>query len=169
MVVVPDGAPCHCGGRGCVEAHCSRTAMIDDLVQRHGRRAADRLGLSLRPDRVRADYARLCLGARDGDPQARDTVGLACRRIAQAALSAVNLLDVSRIVLGGESLRGIQDPLCAEIDRLVNGQAIARSVRRVAVETSVIGDDAGAVGAASLVLHGNYSPGWRLLLGETGS
>jgi hypothetical protein len=40
---------------------------------------------------------------------------------------------------------------------------VARVIRRIAVEKSVIGDAVGAVGAASLILHGNYAPGWRML------
>ncbi|WP_330347184.1 hypothetical protein [Streptomyces sp. NBC_00582] len=45
---------------------------------------------------------------------------------------------------------------------------MARSIRRVAIEQSVIGDTVGAIGAASLVLHGNYAPGWRLLTDGAG-
>ncbi|GAA4208433.1 ROK family transcriptional regulator [Actinocatenispora rupis] len=166
-VVVPDGAPCRCGARGCLEAHCSPAALVADLVERHGKRAAERLGLSLDPLRVRVDHGTLCRAARDGDPAARDTVALAARRIGQAALTAVNLLDVSRIVLGGDALRGVTDLVIAEIDRQVNGHAIARRVRTVAIEPSLVGLDAGAVGAASLVLHGTYAPGWRMLLAES--
>jgi predicted NBD/HSP70 family sugar kinase len=169
IVVVPDGAPCHCGARGCVEAHCSPRAILADLLDRHGQRTADRLRLAMRPDTARADYTKLCRSARFGDRAALDTIQLASRRIGQAALSAVNLLDTARIVLGGEALRGIEEILRTEIDRQVNGYSIARKVRTVNVEPSIIGEDAGAVGAASLVLHGNYAPGWRILLGDAAS
>ena len=40
---------------------------------------------------------------------------------------------------------------------------MANATRTVAVEKSVIGDAVGAVGAASLILHGNYAPGWGML------
>jgi predicted NBD/HSP70 family sugar kinase len=168
VVVVPDGRPCRCGARGCLEAHCSPAALVADLLDRHGRRAANRLGLDLRPDRARADYDRLCRSARDGDKAAADTVRVAAERVGQAVLSAVNLLDVSRVVLGGDAPAGFAEPVRDEIDRQVNGHSIARRVRTVAIEDSLVGPDAGAVGAASLVLHGTYAPGWRLLLGTDG-
>jgi hypothetical protein len=66
-------------------------------------------------------------------------------------------------VLGGESIRGIEHILCEEIDAEVNATCVARVIRRIEVEKSVIGDAVGAVGAASLILHGNYAPGWRML------
>jgi predicted NBD/HSP70 family sugar kinase len=168
VVVVPDGRPCRCGARGCLEAHCSPAALVADLLDRHGRRAANRLGLDLRPDRARTDYDRLCRAARDGDKAAADTVRVAAERVGQAVLSAVNLLDVSRVVLGGDAPAGFAEPVRDEIDRQVNGHSIARRVRTVAIEDSLVGPDAGAVGAASLVLHGTYAPGWRLLLGTDG-
>lgn len=163
-VVVPDGRQCRCGARGCLEAHCAPWAMLADLVERHGKLVAKRLRLELTADTVQADYAKLCRAARVGDEAALETVQAAARRIGQATLSAVNLLDVRRVVLGGDASRGIGGLLRTEIDRQVNGHAIARRVRRVSVEQSIMGADAGAVGAASLVLHGTYAPGWRMLL-----
>jgi predicted NBD/HSP70 family sugar kinase len=141
--------------------------MLADLVERHGGAAARRLGLSLAPEQVRADYSKLCRAARDGDKPALETVRLAAHRIGQAVLTAVNLLDVNRVVLGGDALRGITEVVREEIDRQVNGHSIARRVRTVAIEPSIVGADAGAVGAASLVLHGTYAPGWRMLLADT--
>jgi len=165
LVVVPDGRECRCGARGCLEAHCSPAALVADLVDRYGPAAARRLGLTLAADKVRTDFARLCRAAADGDGAASDTVQVAARRIGTAVLGAVNLLDVARVVLGGDAPPGFAEPVRAAIDRQVNGQAIARRVRTVAIEPSLVGPDAGAVGAASLVLHGRYAPGWRLLLG----
>jgi predicted NBD/HSP70 family sugar kinase len=73
------------------------------------------------------------------------------------------MLDVPLVVLGGEALHGIEHALREEIDLAVNSVTIGRGRRGVAVEPSVIGDTVGAVGAASLVLHGNYAPGWGML------
>jgi predicted NBD/HSP70 family sugar kinase len=163
ITVVPDGIPCRCGARGCLEAYCTPAALVAELVHRHGRRAATRIGLTLRPETIRNDCVRLCRAARDGDPAAADVLDRGADRIAQAALTAVNLLDLGRIVLGVDALGPAADMLRDAIDRRVNSQAIARRIRTVAVEPSLLGADAGAVGAASLVLHGRYSPGWSQL------
>jgi hypothetical protein len=59
-------------------------------------------------------------------------------------------------------------PLRARQREGLRGLRHARVVRRVSVERSLIGDTVGAVGAASLVLHGNYAPGWRMLTEASG-
>lgn len=170
MVVEPGGRECHCGARGCLETYCSPGAVLADLVDLHGREAAERIGLEGTggEQSLNGDWRQLCRAVRRDDPAAVDVVRQAARRIGEAARGAVNLLDVGRIVLGGQALRGIEPVLIEEIDAAVNGSSIARVVRKVGVERSLIGDTVGAVGAASLVLHGNYAPGWRMLTDRPG-
>ncbi|PAZ15787.1 sugar kinase [Streptomyces sp. SA15] len=163
MAVEPGDRACHCGSMSCLGPYCSPAAIIDDLLRRHGRTVADRIGLSCTPEDRHEDWRRLRRAARSGDPDARDVVRHAARRIGQAVRGATSLLDVSRVVLGGEALRGIEPLLCEEIDAAVNSTSVARAIRPLAIEQSVIGETVGAVGAASLVLHGNYTPGWRML------
>jgi len=163
VVVEPGGTECHCGGRGCLEAYAAPYAVLADFAARHGRREAERLGLALSPERTRADWRSLCAAAAKGDQYAVEAVERAAERIGRAALTTVNLLDVRLIVLGGEALHGIEAPVHRALDTWVNGHSIARTVRTVSVEPSLIGDHVGAVGAASLVLHGAYTPGWHML------
>ena len=166
VLVDPGGKLCHCGARGCLEAYAAPYAVLADFAERHGRPAAEQLGLSLDPARTHTDWSRLCAAAAKGDVHAAGALERAAGRIGQAALTAVNLLDIPRIVLGGEGLRGAERYFRRAIDTAVNGWSMARRVRTVAVEPSLIGNAAGAVGAASLVLHGAYAPGWHMLLGE---
>jgi predicted NBD/HSP70 family sugar kinase len=168
MAVEPGDRVCHCGSTSCLGPYCSPAAIIDDLLRRHGRTAADRIGLAGTPDALHEDWKRLRRAARSGDPDARDVVRHAARRIGQAVRGAASLLDVGRVVLGGEALRGIEPLVREEIDTAVNRTSVARAIRPVAIEQSVIGDTVGAVGAASLVLHGNYTPGWRMLTEASG-
>ncbi|WSQ15814.1 ROK family transcriptional regulator [Streptomyces sp. NBC_01231] len=168
MAVEPGDRVCHCGGTGCLGPYCSPAAIIDDLVRRHGQAAADRIGLAVDPQTLHGDWKLLRRAARTGDPSACDVVRHAARRIGQAARGAVSVLDVSRVVLGGEGLRGIEHIVREEIDTAVNSTSVARAIRPIAVEQSVMVDTVGAVGAASLVLHGNYTPGWRMLTESSG-
>ncbi|BBA96256.1 putative ROK family transcriptional regulator [Actinacidiphila reveromycinica] len=163
MAVEPGDRICHCGGNNCLGPYVSPSAVLSDLLVRHGRGAAERIGLACAEDSVHADWKLLCRAARRGDPAARDVVRAAAARIGQAARGAVALLDVERVVLGGEALRGIEAIMCEEVASAVNTTSVTRAIRPVAVERSVIGDAVGAVGAASLVLHGTYAPGWRML------
>ncbi|MFF0015640.1 ROK family protein [Streptomyces sp. NPDC005374] len=163
MAVEPGDRVCHCGAMDCLGPYVSPAAIIDDLLRLHGRAAADRIGLTGAPDSVHDDWKMLRRAARAGDPDACDVVRRAARRIGEAARGAASLLDVSRVVLGGEALRGIEPIIREEVEAAVNRTSVARTIRAVTVEQSVIGETVGAVGAASLVLHGNYAPGWRML------
>ncbi|MEU9456005.1 ROK family transcriptional regulator [Streptomyces sp. NPDC048277] len=168
MPVEPGDRVCPCGGTDCLGPYCSPAAIIDDLLRRHGSGAAARIGLTGMPETLHDDWKALRRAARADDPDAHDVVRRAARRIGQAARGAASLLDVDRIVLGGEALRGIEPILLAEIESAVNRTAVARALRPITVEQSVIGDTVGAVGAASLILHGNYAPGWRMLTDPAG-
>lgn len=165
VLVDPGGRLCHCGARGCLEAHAAPYAVLAAFAERYGRTAAEGLGLTLDPGRTRTDWNRLCTAAARGDDRAAEALETAAGHIGRAALTAVNLLDVPRIVLGGEGLRGSEEYFHRAIDAAVNSWSMARRVRTVSVVPSLIGDAVGAVGAASLVLHGAYAPGWHMLLG----
>jgi predicted NBD/HSP70 family sugar kinase len=163
MAVQPGNLTCDCGSTDCVGPYVSPSGVIGDLFERYGRDTAEGLGLTGAAQGVHADWKALRQAVRGNDPAACDVVRRAGRRLGQAARGAVALLDVSRIVLGGEALRGIEPIMSEEVDAAVNTTSVARVIRRIAVEKSVIGDAVGAVGAASLILHGNYAPGWRML------
>ncbi|MFE2374640.1 ROK family protein [Streptomyces sp. NPDC059398] len=159
---------CDCGSNGCLGPNCNPAALVDELFIRHGPAAARRIGLSGEPGAARADWKLLRRAVRAGDPAACAVVRLAGRRMGQAVRGAVALLDVSRVVLGGEALVGVEGVLGEEIDAAVNTTSVTRVMGRVLVEPSLIGETAGAVGAASLVLHGRYAPGWRMLTEMSG-
>lgn len=163
MAVEPGDRVCQCGALDCLGPYVTPPAIIDDLLRLHGPDAGARIGLTGAPDSVHDDWKALRRAVREGDPAARDVLQRAARRIGEAARGAASLLDVSRVVLGGEALRGIEPMMREEIETAVNRTSVARVIRPIAVEQSLIGDTVGAVGAASLVLHGNYAPGWRML------
>jgi predicted NBD/HSP70 family sugar kinase len=168
MTVEPGDRVCHCGGTNCLGPYVSPAAIVQNLRAAYGPRDAERLGLVGTARSVHGDWRLVRRAVRHGDPVATDVVRQAARRVGQAARGAVSLLDVSRVVLGGEALRGIETLMCEEVDAAVNRTTVARFIRKVAIERSVIGDTVVAVGAASLILHGNYAPGWRMLTEAAG-
>jgi predicted NBD/HSP70 family sugar kinase len=168
LAIEPGDRTCVCGGADCLGPYVSPPAIIEDLLDRHGPEAAARIGLAGTPESVHGDWKRLRQAARREDPAACDVVRRAARLVGQAARGAVSLLDVSRVVVGGEAVRGIEPIMCEEIDAAVNSTSVARVIRTVSIEQSVIGETVGAVGAASLILHGNYAPGWRMLTEASG-
>ncbi|HUD36222.1 MAG TPA: ROK family transcriptional regulator [Streptosporangiaceae bacterium] len=132
--VVPDGAPCGCGGAGCLEAEASVAAI--------GRQAA---GLGFEPD-----FDRIVALA-PAEPALAALLDRAGELLAQALLGAINLLDVDTVVLGGHHLQQAAGWLVEPVRRTLRDRPMRREVRPVTVVCSALGEAAGAVGAASTV------------------
>ena len=126
------GRDCYCGRRGCVETWLSGPGLAADHAGRHGG--------SLTAE-------ALVIAARDGEPDARNTLARHLDRLGRASAQMVNLLDPDVIVIGGGLSR---------IPELIAGLpgAIAPHVFSDAFDTpvraSLHGDASGVRGAAWL-------------------
>jgi predicted NBD/HSP70 family sugar kinase len=90
ILAEPDGPPCHCGNRGCVEAIAGTSALLEHL-----RAAAGQPSLAL-ADAVERAHA--------GDERLRAAYQRAGRAIGLALATVANLIGPERIVLSGEGL-----------------------------------------------------------------
>ncbi|MFD4691613.1 ROK family transcriptional regulator [Streptomyces sp. NPDC058463] len=143
LTVVPGGAECYCGNRGCLEAECSPAA-IEAL---HAARTGHRL-----------THAGICAAFRAGDADARGTIRAVAALVADAAVSIVNLLDVDLLLIGGPALRETADAFRDAMAEAVDTRSFNRRLHDVRVEIAPMGADAAAIGAASLVFHSTYAP-----------
>ncbi|MEU5879512.1 ROK family transcriptional regulator [Spirillospora sp. NPDC047279] len=130
-------AACRCGNVGCVEAVAGGAALLA------------RSGAS--------DLAAFAALARDGDPAAVALVRDAGRRIGEVIAAAVNLLNPAVVVLGGD-LTGAYEHLIAGVREVVYQRSTALATRRLRIEPSRLGDQAGLTGCAALVLADVLSP-----------
>lgn len=162
ITVLPDGPECYCGNRGCVEAVCCPSAIEAA--------ARERLALGARSTLTqhRLTHARICTAAAAGDALAVEIIDEVADRLADAAVSIVNMLDIDLLVLGGPALREVGERYREVIARAVGTRTLARRLHAVRVETSPIAADAAAIGAASLVFHATYAPRLGALVGEGG-
>lgn len=124
--VCPEGPPCACGGRGCLEQYAGEEAVL---------RAA---GLEPGEDRI----GRLAERAAGGDQDVRRALCVAGTALGIALTGAVNLLDPETVVLGG-ALAGLAPWLLPslerELDRRTAGPACAVSVSRLGSEGPLLG------------------------------
>jgi len=132
-VVDPDGPPCACGARGCVETLASAAA----IERAYGESGAGD-GASAR------EVGAL---ARAHDPAARAVWDRAVSALAAGLANAITLLDPARVVVGGglaEAGAALLDPLAAEVEeRLTLGEAPP-------IVGAALGAEAGCRGAALL-------------------
>jgi predicted NBD/HSP70 family sugar kinase len=132
VVVDPDGPPCRCGNRGCLETLASVSAVVE-----RARVAAAAAGGTLRANsRSRAqrpltiDLVRRAL--QSGDPAIRQVVHDAGRALGIAIANLVGALNVRRIVIAG----GIAE-LGPELLNVINEEVLRRSLTALARETEV--------------------------------
>jgi glucokinase len=130
LPVVPDGEPCACGQRGCLESYASGSAIARRYSARSGRPA------------TAAEV--LCLAAR-GDPVAGAVFDEALDALARALTGCILLLDPELIVLGG-GLSSAGDALLRPLaERIAAGLAWRDPVP---LRTAHFGDRSGRIGAA---------------------
>ncbi|TGO05150.1 Transcriptional regulator/sugar kinase [Serinibacter arcticus] len=133
---------CRCGNYGCLEAVASLSSIAAHLSAETGE-----------PVTTDDVVARV----RVGDVRANSHVRQAGRDIGMALASAVNLLNPSRIVVGGHlALAG--DQLIAGIREIVYQRCMPLATARLQITTARAGNNAGIVGAATLVIDHFLAP-----------
>jgi len=158
VVVEPDGPPCGCGARGCLEAIASAAAIERGYAAADGGRSGGE-GAGEAVDEgdgagaaARASAREVAALAQAGDPVASEVWARAARALGAALSDAVALLDPGLVVVGGglaEAGAQLLDPVAAE---LAARSRLGPPPRVVAAE---LGADAGCRGAALLA--------WRTL------
>lgn len=89
QTIVPDGEPCGCGGRGCLEAYAS------------GAGIARRLGIRrARGERLPATAKELVERAREGDARSREFLHETAELLAIGVANIVFTLNPERVILG---------------------------------------------------------------------
>ena len=150
MVVKRGGARCTCGRRGCVEAYAGRGAM--ELRAR--KKAAKGKKTKLFEIMEERGRERLTSGvwARaldDGDKLAETLIERAVKALGAGIASAVNLLDVEAVILGGGLGIRFGETHLGRIEKAMMPHLFVDE-RPPAVHVAALGDLGGAIGAALL-------------------
>jgi glucokinase len=151
MVVRLGGAHCPCGRRGCMEAYAGRGAM-EARARREERKGTktDLFRLMKQRGRTRLTSAVWAHAIDEGDPLATDLIDRAVEALSAGIASAVNLLDVEAVVIGGGLGVRFGQPMAERISTEMH-QHLFNDTRPPAVRVAGLGDLGGAIGAALLV------------------
>ena len=147
--VVPDGLPCACGQRGCLEAYASGAAFVRRV--RAGLEANVQTSIAghVGNDAARVTAALVAREAAAGDAFATELWRDAERLLGLALANYVTLLNPELLVLGGGIMTAVPtlaDTLAADLR--ARATVMARGVR---VARAALGDSAGIIGAADRV------------------
>lgn len=141
-----DGRRCGCGHSGHVEAYAGRAALEAEARRRHAGGEPTRLVELAGDDRMKSRYWAEALD--DGDVTATSLLDQAARAIGVGIASAITLVDVDLVVLGGGLGSRLGAPWAERIGHIARRAVFGRA--SFDVVTSTLGDDAGVIGAAAL-------------------
>lgn len=151
MVVKRNGANCPCGRRGCMEAYAGRGAM-----EAKARREVDKgavtamFRLMKERGRTRLTSAVWAAAIEQDDRLAEVLIERAVKALGAGIASAVNLLDVEAVVIGGGLGVRFGQPMAERISTEMHPH-LFNDTRPPAVRVAGLGDLGGAIGAALLV------------------
>jgi glucokinase len=151
MVVEIDGARCTCGRRGCMEAYAGRAAMEIYARKLHKKgEHTDLFKLMEEHDRTRLTSGIWERALNRDDKLATELIERAVRALGAGIASAVNLLDVPAVILGGGLGVRLGDPYAKRISEAMLPHLFADD-RPPAVHVAALGDLGGAIGATLLL------------------
>jgi glucokinase len=151
MVVKLDGRLCPCGRRGCMEAYAGRAAMEARARKRQEEgEKTDLFKLMEKHDRTRLTSGIWARAIEQGDKLAIELIAEAIAAIGAAVASAINLLDVEAVVIGGGLGVRFGEPYAERIARAMHPH-LFKDETPPDVHVAELGDTGGAIGAALLV------------------
>ncbi|MFD7878363.1 ROK family protein [Streptomyces sp. NPDC059766] len=153
---VPDGRPCACGNRGCLEAHFSGAALARDAMQ------AAQQGLSVElATRFETNgtltAADVAAAAAAGDATALELIREGGTHVGQIIAGLVSFFNPGLVVIGG-GVTGLGHNLLAAIRTQVYRQSLPLATRNLPIVLGELGPSAGVIGAARLISDHLFSP-----------
>jgi len=159
-VIKVDGEQCSCGRRGCFEAYASATALIREArkaMQSDEKKESlmwDFCGFDRNAktyDASKIDGRAAFWAAKQGDKIAKEVADNYIKYLAEGVLNVVNLFRSQAVMLGGGVCA--EETLAPRVQEYVDKYRYGGSDSlRTVVLIATLGNDAGVVGAASLVI-----------------
>jgi glucokinase len=146
MTVLPDGPPCGCGGRGCLESLCSGTAIA--------RRARERLAAGEESFLSAFDPGELtaqtvALAAREGDALASKVWYDTIRHLSVGVGNIFNALAPEAVIIGG-GVSAAGEQLFAPLREQVRARVLMLPPEKINILQASLGGDSGIYGAVIL-------------------
>ncbi len=148
----PAGRRCGCGNFGCWEAMCARDAIIE-LADRKLQSGRASLLREMAP-REEVTPELVSRAAGEGDAVAQEVLDEIGFYIGVGVSNLINMLNPERFVIGG-GIAQAGELLLAPIRRTVASRAVPLQRRTAEIVPAQLGDSAGVMGAAALVLERN--------------
>lgn len=160
-----NGPLCRCGKRGCLESYLRVPALIERVAQVRTISAQRHMESAQLSSQAHGEESPVDLetieavidAAHAGDAQCREVLEQAGRYLGVGIANLLNLLNPGLIVLGGE-VAAAGDFFLEAVRNTVRERAMPKAAQEAKICFSSVGDDAVAIGAATVVLEHAFEP-----------
>ena len=146
-----NGRKCTCGRKGCVETYASTSALIKDSIKEMRKNKKSSLWKKVDYDVRKLNGKILFEEIKNGDSTANKVFDKYCEYLKEAILDYCNIFRPELIILGG-GISSQEKLLMSRIIPLLEKEHYGFGGVRVEVKCAKLGNDAGIIGAASLVM-----------------
>lgn len=143
VTVEPAGIPCPCGNTGCLEQYVSAGAIVRSAREMFSRERLDGMGEGL-------DAAAVASLARQGDSAALALYNSAGVWLGVALASLLNTLNLEAVIIRGGVAESL-DLMLPSLQRELSRRCFSQMRESFSIFAGTCGDDAGLLGAVSLV------------------
>ena len=153
MIIEPDGPPCKCGNRGCLETLASGTALEREAARFMAEEDASVLRRMCEGNACDLTGEMISEAAENGDPAALKAFSYITHYLGLGLVNLMHLLDPEIVVIGGGVSRS-GHLLLDEVRGVVRERGVPTLVEGAHIVLSTLGSDAGLIGSAALAWEG---------------
>lgn len=144
MTLIPDGRQCGCGNSGCLEMYASARGIVQSYREATGMLEVSQLS--------EMTSAQIYQAARNGEPIARQVMKGMGSMLGIGIANLINIFNPNMIVIGG-GVKDAWDLFIGATHEEIMKRAFQVPAERTEIVPSLLGDDAGMIGAAAGALR----------------
>ncbi|REJ70912.1 MAG: ROK family protein [Planctomycetota bacterium] len=153
MTILPDGPPCGCGSRGCVETLVGAPAIVAEGIRLMRIGLAPRLRELVEGDITRITPREMAEAAHSGDEDVKEAIVRAAGYLGLAVANTITVLHPELVVLGG-GVANMGDLIFDRVREVVQEDVRMFPADEVRIESSLLEEKAGVMGALALASRG---------------
>jgi len=151
MTVDEHGPLCCCGNYGCLETLASCGAIIQSVKSAIEKGVDSKVRELAQGDLNRISIEMIGQAAMENDSLSFRVLHEAVSHIAVALADVVNLLNPHVLIFGGALFRSAPELFLEPLKRTIKQRALEKSANEVQLKISILGSEAGALGAGRLI------------------
>ena len=152
QTILPDGALCGCGNRGCLETLAAGPALIGVGVRLMKSGHAPHLFEMVEGNAEQVTPRLMAQAAAAGDSSVREELSKAARMLGIGVFNAISLLYPELVILGGDVAQDVNPLLLDAVRREVRERSRLFPVDKVRIESSALQEKAGLWGGVALAM-----------------